>query len=78
MKLGGAPAPLCCCCACWPFLASSRSLAAWLPPLLQGKGVAEPGMPVTDEHVLLDDNRYVADVVYDFKVIRACRAGGSV
>jgi hypothetical protein len=25
-------------------------------------------MPVTDEHNLLDDNRYIADVVYDFKV----------
>ena len=25
-------------------------------------------MPVTDEHVLLDDNRYIADVVYDFKL----------
>lgn len=34
----------------------------------KGKGPSEPGMPATDEHVLLDDNRYVADVVYDFKV----------
>ena len=35
---------------------------------LQGKGAVEPGQPATDEHSLLDDNRYIADVMYDFKV----------
>lgn len=38
----------------------------------QGKGASEPGMPAIDDHILLDDNRYIADVVYDFKVKLRC------
>lgn len=33
------------------------------PPPLQGKGDGEVGAPVTDEHVLCDDNRFVADIM---------------
>jgi hypothetical protein len=35
------------------------------------KGPAEPGVPLTDEHVLLDDNRYIADIMFDFKAAKA-------
>ncbi|EFN56078.1 hypothetical protein CHLNCDRAFT_145586 [Chlorella variabilis] len=36
----------------------------------KGKAL-EPGMPVTDEHVLMDDNRFIADIMYDFKQQKA-------
>lgn len=36
----------------------------------KGKGASEPGMPAIDDHILLDDNRYIADVVYDFKLAK--------
>ena len=35
------------------------------------KGPAEPGVPLVDEHVLLDDNRYIADVMFEFKQAKA-------
>jgi hypothetical protein len=35
------------------------------------RGALEPGMPATDEHVLLDDNRYVADVMFEAKAAKA-------
>ena len=35
------------------------------------KGPAEPGVAITDEHVLLDDNRYVADIMFEFKQAKA-------
>lgn len=35
------------------------------------KGPSEPGMTVSDEHVLLDDNRYIADVIFEFKSAKA-------
>ena len=31
------------------------------------------GLPIVDEHALVDDNRYVADVLADFRVGRAGR-----
>jgi len=32
-------------------------------PALQPKGAVEPGMPLVDEHVLMDDNRFIADIM---------------
>lgn len=31
--------------------------------LLQGKASDEIGVPPTDEHVLCDDNRFIADIM---------------
>jgi hypothetical protein len=36
----------------------------------KGKGASEPGQPAVDEHVLLDDNRYISDVMFDFKQMK--------
>lgn len=36
----------------------------------KGRGAAEPGQPAVDEHVLLDDNRYISDVVFEFKQLK--------
>jgi hypothetical protein len=47
------------------------------PPLLlavlvQGRLQSlEPHQPSTDEHVLLDDNRYMADVMFEFRQMKA-------
>lgn len=30
-------------------------------------GPNEPGLSVTDDHILVDDNRYIADIIHDFK-----------
>ncbi|KAL4428851.1 hypothetical protein ABPG77_005289 [Micractinium sp. CCAP 211/92] len=37
----------------------------------KSKGPAEPGMPAYDEHTLMDDNRFIADIMYEFKQIKA-------
>jgi hypothetical protein len=37
-------------------------LPACLPACLQSKG-GEPGQPAVDEHTLVDDNRFIADVM---------------
>ena len=31
----------------------------------------EAGQPAADEHALLDDNRFISDVIYDFKAAKA-------
>lgn len=30
------------------------------------------GMPIVDEHALLDDNKYIADVMADFRIGKVC------
>ncbi|KAL4451514.1 hypothetical protein ABPG75_007176 [Micractinium tetrahymenae] len=37
----------------------------------KAKGAAEPGMPSYDEHTLMDDNRFIADIMYEFKQLKA-------
>ena len=42
------------------------------PAAPQSKVPVEPGMPPAgDEHVLCDDNRFIADLAYDFKQAKA-------
>lgn len=33
----------------------------------KNRGAVEPGMEGKDEHIILDDNRYIADIIFDFK-----------
>ncbi|KAI3437601.1 hypothetical protein D9Q98_000054 [Chlorella vulgaris] len=37
----------------------------------------EPGQPVTDEHTLVDDNRFIADLMYEFKQQKAKEGSNS-
>ena len=49
---------------------------ATTPP--QSKVPVEPGMPPAgDEHVLCDDNRFIADLAYDFKQAKAKDGGAA-
>ena len=38
--------------------------------LLQAVKSSEIGMPMPDEHYILDDNKYVADILQDFKAAK--------
>ena len=49
----------------WPFSAAAKTpMVCCLQPL---SGKTELGQPTSDEHILLDDNKYIADVLYDFR-----------
>ena len=38
--------------------------------MMQAMKNSDVGMPVPDEHYILDDNKYVADILQDFKAAR--------
>lgn len=37
----------------------------------KSKGGLEPGMPSGDEHILIDDNRFISDLMFEFKQAKA-------
>lgn len=37
----------------------------------RAKAPTEPGMSTMDDHVVLDDNRFIADIMYEFKQLKA-------
>jgi hypothetical protein len=56
-------------------LASQIKLQAYqtftLFAVSKARGPAEFGVPAADEHILLDDNRFIADVMADFRAAKA-------
>ena len=48
----------------WPYLCCQHPIVCCLQPL---SGKTELGQPISDEHILLDDNKYIADVLYEFR-----------
>ena len=47
-----------------------RSALTLILFLLQAVKSSEIGMPMPDEHYILDDNKYVADILQDFKAAK--------